>query len=212
LRAMTPPMSSPSDVSTMKFRSAGVVVLAAAALMCAGCSSTSTTSAPVTGTTSGAPTTPKNAAETGWRVQRVVDGDTIVVVGSAGEEKVRFAGIDTPETVKANTPVQCYGPQASQETHALLDGQKVVLESDPTQPKYDQYGRRLAHVWTVTAAGTPQLLVSWYLVRNGYAHARTYGSPTSWQSEYETAQRAAKAAGAGFWSASTCGGDTRKPA
>jgi micrococcal nuclease len=176
------------------------------------CAPQGTTSAATDGTTTGAPSNPKNATETGWRVQRVVDGDTIVVVGRSGEEKVRFAGIDTPETVKANTAVQCYGPQASKETHALLDGRNIVLEGDPTQPRYDQYGRRLAHVWTISASGAPDLLVSWYLVRNGFAHARTYGTGTSWQSEYESAQRAAKSDGAGFWSPSTCGGDTRKPA
>jgi micrococcal nuclease len=98
------------------------------------------------------------------------------------------------------------------QSHALLDDREVILEQDPTQPKYDKYGRRLAHVWTISSTGDPQLLVSWYLVRNGYAHARTYGSPTSWQSDYESAQRAAKAAGLGFWSPSTCGGDTRQPA
>jgi micrococcal nuclease len=201
-------------VITLRRRPALLSVLIVGALALGACSAPQArTSTPqYLDTASGAPTAPKNATEAGWRVKRVVDGDTIVVVGSAGEEKVRFAGIDTPETVKANTPVQCYGPQASQETHALLNEQKVFLESDPTQPKYDKYGRRLAHVWLTTGAGNPGLQVSWFLVRNGYAHARTYGTPTSWQSEYEAAQRAAKTAGAGFWSPSTCGGDTRKPA
>jgi micrococcal nuclease len=189
------------------------VVFVAATLLGACTAPKSSSDAPLqANTTSGAPTGPKNAAETGWLVKRVVDGDTIVVVGPSGEQKVRFAGIDTPETVKANTAVQCYGPEASQETHTLLTGKSVLLESDPTQPTYDQYGRRLAHVWLTTSSGAPGLQVSWYLVRNGYARARTYGTRTSWQSEYESAQRAAKAAGAGFWSASTCAGDTHKPA
>jgi micrococcal nuclease len=167
---------------------------------------------PSPGVTAGAPTAPAHATETGWQVKRVVDGDTILVTRNGSDERVRFAGIDTPETVKANTPIQCYGPQASAETHTLLDGQTVLLESDPTQPTYDQYNRRLAHVWTTTSTGHARLLVSWYLVRNGFAHARTYGTPTSWQSTYEAAQSQARRDNLGFWSPTTCNGDTKKPA
>jgi micrococcal nuclease len=162
------------------------------------------------GVTAGAPTAPKNATESGWKVERVVDGDTIVVRRGGADERVRFAGVDTPETVKANTPVQCYGPEASRATHGLLDNQPVLLESDPTQPTYDQYGRRLAHVWTVDAEGTQKMLVSWYLVRNGFAHARTYGSPTSWTSEYNAAQKTARGEGLGFWNSATCDGNTKQ--
>lgn len=176
-----------------------------------GCSLHSGTGQP-TGTTVGAPTTPRDAIETGWRVRRVVDGDTIVVIRHGTEVRVRLAGIDTPETVKANMPVQCFGPEASRATHALLDNAPVLLEDDATQPTYDQYGRRLAHVWTRDSSGRPLLLVNWYLVRNGFAHARTYGHPTSWQSTYEQAQRQARADHLGFWSPSTCDGNTTKAA
>ena len=176
-----------------------------------GCAATTATPGP-SNTPAGAPTAPRAAAETGWLVVRVIDGDTIQVSRDGQRVRVRMAGIDTPETVKANTPLQCDGPEASHETHALLDGKRVVLESDPTQPTYDQYGRRLAHVWTATAAGQPDLQVNWYLVRQGFAHARTYGVRTDYQDAYDAAQRAAKAQHLGFWSPATCNGDTRKPA
>ena len=210
-------------MSSVRTRSIAVVLAGAlsSSLLLSSCASNSSAGNPNAGNpgagnsggvTTGAPTTPKNATEAGWKVVRVVDGDTIVVRRSGAEERVRFAGIDTPETVKANTPVQCYGPEASRATHRLLDNQPVLLESDPTQPTYDQYGRRLAHVWTVDAEGTQKVLVSWYLVRNGFAHARTYGSATSWTAEYNAAQKAAHSEGLGFWNSSTCDGNTKQAA
>lgn len=187
-------------------------VVLSSLLVASACSTAQQGASAPSGITTDAPTTPKNATESGWKLTRVVDGDTIIVRRNGVEERVRFAGIDTPETVKANTPVQCYGPQASRATHNLLDNQLVLLESDPTQPTYDQYGRRLAHVWTIDAEGTAKLLVSWYLVRNGFAHAHTYGTPTSWQPEYDSAQSAARRQGLGFWNHATCDGNTKQAA
>src|SRR5438105_4283938 len=48
-----------------------------------------------------------------YSVNRFVDGDTIAVNMNGQVEKVRFIGVDTPETHKPNTPVQCYGPAAA---------------------------------------------------------------------------------------------------
>ena len=53
-------------------------------------------------------------------VERVVDGDTVDLRFASGRERVRLLGIDTPETVKPNTPVQCFGPEASARAKALL--------------------------------------------------------------------------------------------
>src|SRR5689334_12967060 len=64
------------------------------------------------------------------RVVRVVDGDTIVASVEGADQYVRYIGIDTPETVKPGTPVQCYGPQASEENHRLVDGRTVRLVFD----------------------------------------------------------------------------------
>ena len=43
-------------------------------------------------------------------MQRVVDGDTLLMVGGA---RVRLEGIDTPETVREDYPVEPWGPEAS---------------------------------------------------------------------------------------------------
>ena len=98
--------------------------------------------------------------------------------------------------------VQCYGPEASARTTQLLSGQSVWLETDPTQDKLDKYGRTLAYVWL------DQTLVDDVLVREGYAHEYTYGKPYAYQARFLADQAAAKAQGLGFWSASTCNGDT----
>ena len=74
-------------------------------------------------------------------VTHVVDGDTVDVrVAGRGIERLRLVGIDTPETVKPNTPVQCYGPQASSHLkHLLPAGSRVRVERDAEVR--DRYGR-----------------------------------------------------------------------
>ena len=56
------------------------------------------------------------------RVERVVDGDTIRVRLDGRSETVRYIGVDTPETKKPGTPVQCFGKQASRENERLVGG------------------------------------------------------------------------------------------
>src|SRR3954468_3996648 len=80
------------------------------------------------------------------RVVRVVDGDTIVASVDGHDEYVRYIGVDTPETVKPDTPVQCFGPRASDENHRLVEGRTVRLVFDREQR--DDYGRLLAYVYT----------------------------------------------------------------
>jgi micrococcal nuclease len=98
-------------------------------------------------------------------VIRAVDGDTALVridgVGHGATEYVRYIGIDTPETVKPGTPVQCGGPRASAYDHRLVDGRTVRLVFD--RERRDDYGRLLAYVHV---GGT---FVNAALVRDGYA-------------------------------------------
>lgn len=76
------------------------------------------------------------------RVERVVDGDTIIVDGN---QPIRLIGVDTPETVKPNTPVQPWGPEASEFTKRHVAGKIVRLEFD--REKHDKYNRLLAYVY-----------------------------------------------------------------
>lgn len=77
---------------------------------------------------------------------RVVDGDTIVVILDGKKEKVRMIGIDTPESVhpdkSRNTPM---GKIASKYTKDNLEGKYVALETDAQER--DKYGRILAYVY-----------------------------------------------------------------
>jgi micrococcal nuclease len=76
-------------------------------------------------------------------VERVVDGDTVEVSPAVGgTNDVRLIGVDTPETVDPNEPVQPYGPQASAFTKSQLEGKRVTLIFD--QERTDQYDRTLA--------------------------------------------------------------------
>src|SRR5438128_5228314 len=81
-----------------------------------------------------------SAAREPGRVTRVVDGDTIIV----GDERVRLIGVDTPETKKPGTPVQCFGKKATAFTKRLVEHRKVTLERDAEER--DRYGRLLAYV------------------------------------------------------------------
>jgi micrococcal nuclease len=81
-------------------------------------------------------------------VVRVIDGDTFLArVGSGPDIRVRVIGIDTPETVKPNTPVRCYGPQASAFTKHLLPAGTVVRAAHEGGGDVDRYGRQLWDVW-----------------------------------------------------------------
>jgi micrococcal nuclease len=80
------------------------------------------------------------------RVLRAVDGDTLEVrLGGGAVETVRLIGVDTPETVKPDTPVQCFGPAASAFEHRVAEGRRVRLLTGVE--RRDVYGRLLAYVW-----------------------------------------------------------------
>lgn len=134
-------------------------------------------------------------------VLRVVDGDTIHVLMAGRDTTVRLLGINTPETVKPNSPVECFGPEASAFAKNTLEGQRLTLEFDDSQGRLDKYGRTLAYVWLPVATGGLDLF-NRDLVAQGYAYQRQYGiNPVAWQSELIQAQQHAQTAGSGLWGA-----------
>ncbi len=143
------------------------------------------------------------------RVVRVVDGDTLKVrLGDGDRRTVRVLGIDTPETKKPNTPVECGGPQASASMARLAlqgsgyaaKGRDVVLISDPTDEQVDRYGRILAYV----EAGGRDL--GEQQVASGWAEMYAYRDRQfQRRSRYERAERRARDQRRGVWGA--CGGD-----
>jgi micrococcal nuclease len=158
------------------------------------------------GTPTDASATPPSFA-TGWNgdgelatVIHVRDGDTVDVRFSDGsEEAVRLLDVDTPETVKPNTPVQCYGPEASHHTKERLCGNatgknctgvEVQLE---IAPRRDRYGRLLAYLWLENE------LYNEELVRLGLARFNDYGNPHQYTDRIEAAATTAEAEGVGLW-------------
>lgn len=126
-------------------------------------------------------------------VTRVVDGDTVIARVGGQELRVRLIGIDTPETVAPDQPVECYGPAASAFTHRRLEGRDVELEFDVEG--LDRYGRTLAYVWL---GGE---LFNETLVREGYAVVTTFPPDVRYVDRFVAAQRAAREQHLGLWGA-----------
>ena len=146
-------------------------------------------------------TTPRGEVREGLVVDRVVDGDTVKVTLDGEQVSVRLIGINTPETVKPGSPIECFGPESSDFAVDLLDGQSIVLEFDESQGYLDRYDRVLAYVWRVLPDGTLRLFNE-EAVRGGFAYERQYSDgPYAWKDAFDDAQRNAQEAGAGLWSA-----------
>ncbi len=137
-------------------------------------------------------------------VTRVVDGDTIEVEIGGQAYRVRYIGIDTPETVHPSKPVQCFGPEASARNKALVEGKTVGLEKDVSET--DQYGRLLRYVWIGAE------MVNAALVRDGYAQVSTYPPDVKYQEMFLELQRAAREEGRGIWGAACASEAATAPA
>ncbi len=144
---------------------------------------------------------PRGEVVSGVPVERVIDGDTIKVLLRGQDVTVRLIGIDTPETVKPGSPVDCFGPEASEFAQQMLDGQSVTLEFDAGQGATDKYGRALAYVWLELPGGGLSLF-NLNAVAGGYANERQYGAtPYAWRPEFAAAQESAQHGDLGMWSA-----------
>jgi micrococcal nuclease len=131
-------------------------------------------------------------------VVRVVDGDTLVVGIGGDEERVRLIGIDTPESVAPDRPVECFGAEASDHLADLVPpGTAVRLERD-IEPR-DQYGRLLAYVHRAD----DDVFVNHAQVAGGFAEASEFPPNTTHAPQLAQAEREARAAGTGLWAA--CG-------
>jgi micrococcal nuclease len=149
--------------------------------------------------------------ETG-KVTRVVDGDTIEVKVTgrvdgpgAGDARigssynVRLIGIDTPESVKPNSPVECFGRESSAAAKALLEGGSVKLVKDVEET--DRYDRLLRYVYLGHELANARLVV------NGYAAVFTYPPNVRHSELFVALQREARDEQRGLWSPETCNGE-----
>jgi micrococcal nuclease len=124
-------------------------------------------------------------------VERVVDGDTLVI---AGGDRVRLIGVDTPETHHPSKPPQPYGQEAFEFTRRMVEGKWVELRYDPGETK-DRYGRTLAYVYI------DGRFLNETLIQQGLARALTnYPFSSSMKSRFRAAEAQAKSARRGVWS------------
>lgn len=137
-----------------------------------------------------------------YRVERVVDGDTIILDGKPFELdkgiRVRLLGVDTPETVKPNWPVEPWGPEASAYTKKRIaeNGSVVRLEFD--RELKDKYGRFLAYIWLKDADERDSML-NLELVRLGLGRTMPEFKIRR-QAEFAAAEQAAQRKRLGIWS------------
>jgi micrococcal nuclease len=129
-------------------------------------------------------------------VVRVVDGDTILF---APHMRVRLIGVNAPESVKPDSPVEPFGPEASQFTREFLRGGTARLEYD--RERVDQFDRQLAYVWVGDKMLNEELL------RAGLARwERHFNYASEKKQRFREAQDEARRARRGIWS------ETRAPA
>lgn len=129
-----------------------------------------------------------------YSVSAISDGDTFSVNMDGREEKVRLIGVDTPETVKPNSPQECYGKAASDFTKHTLSGQSVRLEADPINQNRDRYDRLLRYAYLSDGS-----LFNATLISQGYAFAYL-SFPFSKADEFRQLQTIAKQNNIGVWS------------
>ncbi|HEU4735778.1 MAG TPA: thermonuclease family protein [Solirubrobacterales bacterium] len=126
-------------------------------------------------------------------VTRVVDGDTIEARIGDRVEDVRYIGVDTPETVKPDASVQCFGPRASSFNHRLVEQRQVRLVFGVE--RRDIYGRLLAYVYL------GRRFVNAGLVRRGLARTLTIPPNDRFAPLFRRLELRAARAGRGLWGA-----------
>lgn len=138
-------------------------------------------------------------------VTRVVDGDTMDVSYEDGStQRIRFIGVNTPETKHPTKGVEFYGHEASNYTKDSLTGKSVYLQKDVSDT--DQYGRGLRYVWLEIPSDENSeqeirsKMFNAILVLNGYANVMTYPPDVKYAEHFKAFQSEAKASNTGLWS------------
>ncbi len=128
-----------------------------------------------------------------YKVLTVEDGDTITVDMNGTSERVRFIGVDTPETQDPRFPVQCFGKVAGEFTKSLIGENPVRLEADPTNTNRDRYERLLRYVYLPDGR-----LANAEIIKQGYGFAYTL-FPYEKLEEFRGYERQAREQGLGLW-------------
>lgn len=139
----------------------------------------------------------QDSRENVYQVKRVIDGDTIIITDANEDIRLRLIGVDTPETVHPNKPVEHFGKEASEYLKNLLTGREVRLEFDPANSAgkhRDRYGRLLAYVYRHPDG----IFVNEAIIRGGYGFAYVK-FPFQHLERFRALEREAREKGAGLW-------------
>lgn len=129
-----------------------------------------------------------------YKVTRVFDGDTIEVDMNGTKEKVRFIGVDTPETHDPRKPVECFGQAAADFTKQLISSSDVRLEADAINTNRDRYQRLLRYIYLPDGR-----LVNAEIIKEGYGFAYL-SFPFTKLDEFRQLEKQARERGKGLWS------------
>lgn len=132
-------------------------------------------------------------------VKRVVDGDTIIAVINDKEYRVRFIGMNTPEST---TKIEEYGKEASEYTKLMLTGKNIYLQKDVSET--DKYNRLLRYVWLekpteITEDSIREKMFNANLVLNGYANSATYPPDVKYSKLFIKFEKEAREKNLGLW-------------
>jgi micrococcal nuclease len=128
-----------------------------------------------------------------YRVTDFADGDTVTIDMNGKKEKLRFIGVDTPETHDPRKAVQCFGKAASDFTKQLIGSNSIRLEADPQNTNRDRYNRLLRYVYLPD--GT---LVNAEIIKQGFGFAYL-SFPFTKSDEFKKYQDEARAQNRGLW-------------
>ena len=124
----------------------------------------------------------------------VADGDTVTVRFGSTTEKIRLIGVATPETKHPTKPVECWGPEASAYTTALLPpGTDVYIMRD-TEAR-DKYRRLLAYIYRTA----DNLFVNYELLAGGWGVPLSIAPNTAFETDFAAASYSAQQANLGLW-------------
>jgi micrococcal nuclease len=123
-------------------------------------------------------------------VKRVIDGDTIELMDG---RVIRYIGVNTPETVDPEKPVECYGPEASQRNKELVGGKEVGLMGGIEE--LDQYGRHLKYVFT------DGIFVNAELIEEGFGYAFLYSGGNRFDQVFVQLENYSRLRNMGLWGA-----------
>ena len=134
-----------------------------------------------------------------YQVIKVIDGDTVSININGEKETLRLIGVDTPETVHPNKPVECFGIEASNYAKDLLSNKIISVEYDQSQGEVDKYGRSLVYIFLPDGRNFNKIMIE-----EGYAYEYTYGEAYKYQKEFKESQTYAKENKLGLWADNIC--------